>query len=154
MRTALMIAVLFLIAGPLRAADKKLTTREIDKQLVNALKDVHNQGADMYNAGDSVGSYRLFEGSLRTARALLAHRPAEQRFIDEALADAEKQRPPRRAFVLHESIEKLRGRLQIAPTNLEDKKKLEMLTVPPREETKENKAPSDKQSPPDKVEPK
>jgi hypothetical protein len=139
MRFAIMFAALVLFVGPLAAEDKKTGTREIDQQLIEVLKGVHNQGADLYNSGDVAGSYRLFEGCLRTAKALLPHRPADQKFIDDALAEAAKQSSGQQAFVLHEAIEKLRGRLKtelIVPT---DKTKPETLTTPPRTSAEEKK---------------
>jgi len=114
------------------AQDKPLAVRELDKQLFDVLKDVHNRGADLFNAGDAIGSYRLFEGALRTARAALAHRPAEQRFIDGCLAEAEKKRLiTQKAFILHETIDQLRTRLR-APAIAEPNAP-ELLPVLPRE---------------------
>ncbi|MCE9531455.1 MAG: carboxypeptidase-like regulatory domain-containing protein [Planctomycetes bacterium] len=116
------------------AQEKTVAVREIDKQLFDSLKELHNQGADLFNAGDSIGSYRLFEGTLRTARAVLAHRPAEQQFIDSQLAEAGKQTTiGRRAFTLHEAIEKLRQRLRVAPDDAKIDKQPEYLKIPPRE---------------------
>jgi hypothetical protein len=149
MRLSTLVVSFLVVASPLQAEEKKLNPREIDKQLFDLLKDVHNQGADLYNAGDAVGSYRLFQGSLKTVRAVLTYRPADQKFIDEILADAEKRASVQlRAFALHESIEKLRARLRTPPTEGdENKKEVEKLTTPPRELKQEKKESVDKPQP-------
>jgi hypothetical protein len=148
MRASSLFLSFLTLTAPTLAEEKKLNPREIDKQLFDLLKEVHNQGADLYNTGDAVGSYRLFQGSLKTARAVLIYRPAEQKFIDEILADAEKRGSVQlRAFALHESIEKLRARLRIGPNETEGKKEAEQLTTPPRELKPEQKEPVDKPPP-------
>jgi hypothetical protein len=132
MKCAKMTLVLILFAAPIVTAadEKKVNVRDLDKQLFEILKEVHNRGADLYNAGDSSGCYRLFQGSLETARALLNYRPEEQKFIDGVFAEADKEPlHSRRAFILHESIEKLRNRLRTASS----KEPPELLTIPPRE---------------------
>jgi len=132
-----------------KADEKKIDARQIDKQLYDVLKEVHNRGADIYNAGDTSGCYRLFQGSLETARALLAHRPDEQKFIDNALADSEKQASiVRRAFILHESIEQLRNRLRLAPGDRPAVSDPELLNIPPREPKLIPKAPPEPMPPP------
>jgi hypothetical protein len=155
MRFSTYFASILLISLPLQAQEKKLNPRDIDKQLFDLLKDVHNQGADLFNTGDAVGSYRLFQGSLKTARAVLTYRPADQKFIDDVLADAEKRGTvQQRAFALHESIEKLRARLRTPVTDGAEKKEPEKLTAPPRELKQETKAPVDKQPADKQSEPK
>lgn len=89
--------------------------KAFDKLVVASLKDVHNRGADLYNTGkDFVGAHRLYEGGLLAVRPLLGHRPDEQKAIDEGLAAAEKEpEPARKAFMLHETIEKVRTGLRV-----------------------------------------
>jgi hypothetical protein len=141
MRFSTFFALFLLMVSPLQADEKKLNPREIDKQLFDLLKEVHNQGADLYNTGDAGGSYRFFQGSLKTVRAVLTYRPADQKFIDEILADAEKRGSVQlRAFALHESIEKLRSRLRVAATDADEKKEPEKLNAP-RELKQEKKDP-------------
>src|SRR3954469_26045573 len=102
-------AVVFALAAPAVAQD----TAALDKLLCDALKEMHNKAADLYNAGDHNGCYRLFQGGLLTARPLLAHRPDVQRAIDDGLAAAERQASiPLRARQLHETIEAVRTRLK------------------------------------------
>ena len=111
--------VILIATTPAVADEKKLNPREVDKQLFDVLKDVHNRGADMFNAGDPAACYRFFQGALQTTRAMLAHRPDEQKFIDDSfVAAASEPTIERRAFSLHESIEKLRIRLRGAPVPL------------------------------------
>jgi len=153
MRVSTLVLSLLFMAQPTHADEKKLNPREIDKQLFDLLKEIHNQGADLYNLGDAVGSYRLFQGSLKTVRAVLIYRPADQKFIDDILADAAKRGSVQlRAFALHESIEKLRARLRIGPNETEDKKEPEKLSTP-RELKPETKEPVDKPLPPKETEP-
>jgi hypothetical protein len=157
MRVAVLCVMTLLAASaPARGQEKKLLdARELDRQLFDVLKEIHNRGADMFNDGDVVGCFRLFQGCLQTARAVLAHRPAEQKFIDESLAAAEKELTfSRRAYVLHESIDKLRTRLRGAappPPPAAKGGDLELLPVPPREVAEpkvEKKEPPKKPVPP------
>ena len=148
------VCLVFLIgAAPAPSQEKKLNLREVDKQLFDVLKEVHNRGADIFNAGDHAGCYRLFQGSLQTTRALLGHRPEEQKFIDDSVAAAEKEPTiERRAFSLHESMEKLRMRLRATPI-VKKGNDLEYLTIPPREWKQEQKDPlkkSEEKEPPKK----
>ena len=133
------LLIILIAAAPALTQDKKLNPREVDKQLFDVLKDVHNRGADIFNGGDPAGCYRLFQGSLQTTRALLGHRPDEQKFIDDSVAAAEKEPTiERRAFSLHESVEKLRIRLRGAPV-VKKGGDPEYLTIPPREWKQEKK---------------
>jgi hypothetical protein len=137
MRFANGIFLLIAAALPLAAQERQPSTREVDKQLFDVLKDIHNRGADLYNGGQTADCYRLFQGSLQTARAALAHRPGEQKFIDDELARVEKMTTiGARAFALHESIEQLRTRLRTAA---KVDARPEVLTVPPREYRVEKK---------------
>jgi hypothetical protein len=75
------------------------------------LADIHNRGSVLYNARDPQGCYRLLEGSLRTIQPLL---PKElQEVVAKGLADAESQFDMnRKAFVLHDCVEKVRKDLR------------------------------------------
>ncbi len=146
MRLAGVWVLTFLAVSLSRGQERKLSGREIDKQLFDVLKDVHNRGADLYNAGSPADCYRLFQGSLQTARAALAHRPAEQKFIDDEMARVEKLPTiAARAFALHESIDTLRKRLRAAVA--EDGGR-EVLAIPPREYRVEKKPEPKKVVPP------
>jgi outer membrane biosynthesis protein TonB len=121
-----------------------------DKALRDSLADVHNKGADLYNQGkDYAGAYRLYEGALRTSRPLLAHRPTTQKLIEESLTAAGKESDPaRKAFLLHEAIEKVRADLKDAAKAAPEPKK----TVEP--EPKKTTTPEPKKTTTPEPEPK
>ena len=89
-------------------------SKSLDKSLTDSLRDIHNYGADLYNqAKDYAGAYRVYEGALKTVRPLLGHRAATQKAIDVGLATAAAETDPaRKAFLLHETIEKIRADLK------------------------------------------
>jgi hemoglobin len=107
-------------AAPARAADDKtgLDPKAVDSLVFNSLRDVINEGADMYNAEgryknmerDFAGCYHLYEGALLATRPLLAHRPNLQKGIDDGLSAA-RETPEvwRRAVVLRAVIDKVRA---------------------------------------------
>jgi hypothetical protein len=113
---ALLLAAL--TAGPLLAQDPKEPklpdAAAFDKLVVDALRDVHNRGADLYNTKKEYeAAYRMYQGALVAVRPLLGHRPAAQKIIDEGLAAAEKEGVVAiRAFKLHEAIEDVRSYLK------------------------------------------
>jgi truncated hemoglobin YjbI len=123
---AALLCALPAAAGPARAADDKPTadTKAIDGLVYATLRDVINEGADMYNAQgryankerDYAGCYRFYEGALTATRPLLAHRPALQKAIDDGLATArETPQVFQRAFVLRDVIDKVRAEVNPNP---------------------------------------
>lgn len=99
-----------LLAALVAAADPPA---DVDKLAVDVLRDVHNRGAELYNAGDPAGAYRLYEGALMAVRPFLAHRTDVQKAIDDGLAEVTQADGAKvRAFRLHEVIEDVRGRLK------------------------------------------
>ena len=99
-----------LIAACVAAADP---LPDADKITVDVLRDVHNRGAELYNAGDPAGAFRLYEGALMAVRPFLAHRKDAQKSIDDGLAEVAKTDGAKvRAFRLHEVIEDVRGKLK------------------------------------------
>jgi hypothetical protein len=130
------LVVLVLAAGGAVADDPKpvIDAKAFDKLIVDSLKEVHNRGADLYNLGkDFAGAYRMYEGGLLAVRPLLGHRPDEQKAIDEGLVAAEKEpEANRKAFILHETIEKVRAALR-APVP-EPKKPAEAAPMPKAKE--------------------
>jgi hypothetical protein len=124
MRIRSTVGIFALVVAPAYAQDSRAA---FDKQAAEALRDVHDRGAELYNSGDAAAGYRLYQGGLIVARGLLGHRPELQKLISDGLADAERQASvARRAFVLHELIEKVR-------VDLRGRKTGESITVPPRE---------------------
>jgi hypothetical protein len=148
MRHVLSAALIVLTATAAPGADapkgdapKAADPKAVDRALYDTLRDVHDRGAALYNGGDPAGSYRLFQGALRVARAALAHRPDQQKAIDIGLIEADRQRiVERRAFHLHELIEKVRA--DIRPDDLKpDVKKPE--PTPPKMPAPKPKPPKD-----------
>jgi hypothetical protein len=117
MLTALVLAALLGLSTRAAADDPKLPdVKAFDKLVIDTLRDVHNKGADLYNASkDFTGTYRMYQGALATVRPLLAHRPEAQKIIDAGLTAAEKESDAaRKAFLLHEAIEGVRKNLKVA----------------------------------------
>lgn len=114
------LAVLMLFAGTVAfAADPptSVDSKALDKTIIATLRDIHDRGADLYNQSkDYSATYRLYEGSLLTVKPLLGHRPDVQKTIETGLATANKDADPaRKAFLLHEAIEKVRAELKGVP---------------------------------------
>ena len=90
-----------------------MSDADADARALAVLKEVHNLGAALYNAGDAEGAFRLYEGSLRTCSAFLPHRPAIQQRVRDGLAEVEKTEGGRvRAYRLHEVMEEVRADLK------------------------------------------
>lgn len=99
------------------AASAPVSTAELDRLAVEVLKDLHNRGADLYNAADAGGALRLYEGALRSVGPFLAHRPKVQAAIADGLTDAFKLDGAKaQAFRLHEVIDQVRNDLKAAMT--------------------------------------
>jgi truncated hemoglobin YjbI len=108
------------LAGAGRAQDDKggpPDRKMLDGTIYVSLRDVINRGADLYNAGDWAGCYRLYEGALMAVRPLLDHRPGLQKAIETGLANAERDPAVfRRAFVLREVLNTVRNDVNPNPT--------------------------------------
>ncbi len=156
------------LTGMIAADDgpKLPDVNSFDKLVVDALRDVHNRGADLYNTvKDFEAAFRMYQGGLVAVRPLLAHRPAAQKMIEEGIAAADKEpTPARKAFKLHETIEAVRKYLKDAnePTiksidpdpktkSVEVKKPKDPVEVAPNPKTKD---PVEVKKPKDPVEPK
>ena len=123
------LMVLFLATGSALAQDAKPIgdPKAFDKVVVDSLREVHHVGRELYNTGkDFGGTYRIYQGALMAVKPLLTHRPEVQKSIDAGLAAAEKEpEMARKAFLLHETIEKTRGTLRTAETKIPESKKPE-----------------------------
>jgi truncated hemoglobin YjbI len=135
-----------------RADDEKKTSaaverKEIDGLAYQALRDVINRGAEMYNTGDVAGCWRLYEGALMMLRPMLEHRPELQKAISDGIAAA-GQNPfmDRRAWVLRDVIDKVRLETNPKPkpapiaapkTKKDDEKKNDTPPVPKEGDKKE-----------------
>jgi|SRR5579883_2238838 len=85
-----------------------------DKRILETLKEVHNNGAGLYNAGQHAEAFHLYLGALVVARPFLDHRPAVQAVIADGLAEvaAVTGNTKLNAFRLHEVIEQVRADLK------------------------------------------
>ena len=91
-------------------------TKTIDAHVFGTLRLFINQGAEVYNSGDYLGCYRLYEGALTSIKPILAHRPNLQKAIDGGLAQAKTSRDPDKAFVLRSVIDQIRKETNPNPT--------------------------------------
>jgi hypothetical protein len=118
----------------------------VDAIVYSTLRDVINRGAELYNSGDIAGCYRLFEGSLRTVKPLLAHHPELQKTIDSALVSAERDAYTwRRAFTLRGALDKVRA--EIKPKQVGEKKEPEKKAKEPVEKKEPEKKEPEKKEP-------
>src|ERR1700756_4534654 len=103
-RQVLALTFGLVIASAAVAADVPVERKINDRQIIDLLADIHNRGAALFNRGDTMGSYRLFEGSLRTVQPLLP--PDLQGEVTMGLVQAERQLDPTsKSLALHELIE-------------------------------------------------
>ena len=94
-----------------------MTEHDLDTRALAILKEVHNLGAALYNGGDPNAAFRMYEGSLRTCKAFLPHRPAVQQRIGDGLAEVDRTDGGRvRAYRLHELMEEVRADLKATRT--------------------------------------
>jgi hemoglobin len=100
--------------GAAPAAEDKPAAGTMDRKSFDLLiyanmREVIDHGANLYNAGDWNGCYRLWEGALMNVKPLLAHRGDLQKAIDDSLTNA-RQEPllQNRAFVLRKPLDKIR----------------------------------------------
>src|SRR6185437_12927754 len=109
-------AALLLLAGSaVLAADPK-TDASLNQSISDSLRELHDRGAELYNKfGDHSGAYRLYEGALLAVKPLLGNRPDVQKTIADGLKKAALEPiAGQRAFLLHETIEKVRAELKPA----------------------------------------
>jgi hemoglobin len=86
----------------------------LDKQISDALRDMHNRAADLFNTTkDYNGAYRMFQGGLYVVRPMLNHRADVQQVLDVGMQEAERLASlPDRAMRLHKTIEDIRTKLR------------------------------------------
>jgi hemoglobin len=122
----LLCALVGLTAGVVRGDEEKkgedktmtapLDRKVLDETVYKTLRDVINQGADLFNSGDRAACYRLWEGSLKTLRPLLDHKPEMQKAVSTSLTNAERNADMgARCFVLREALDKIRNDIHPAP---------------------------------------
>jgi hypothetical protein len=83
----------------------------LDRRVLESLKELHNQGAALYNAGHHTEAFHVYQGGLVVARYFLDHHPAVCRLIDEGLQEVSSLQGniKLRAFRLHEVIDQVRA---------------------------------------------
>jgi hypothetical protein len=128
-------------ANPCFAADEagSVSTKSIDQDLHLALRDVINLGADIFNQGDQAGCYRLFQGSLMTARSQLGHHPEVQKLIDDGLTRTEQGSTGKRAWVLRKLLDDVRDKINPNPKKSTEKTKPGESISPPEKKKSEVK---------------
>jgi len=135
-----------------------ISIKSIDQSLHLALRDVINQGADIFNQGDQAGCYRLFQGALMTARGQLTHHPDVQKLIDDGLTRTEQGSTGKRAWVLRKLLDDVRDQINPNPKKSSEKTKPGESANPPEKkkseikpnETKSEANKTKEGSPPDK----
>jgi hemoglobin len=104
---------LFVAADTCKAQEKKspsMDARALDKAVFDVLRDIGNQGADLFNKHvDYAGCYRVYQGGLTAVKPFLAHRPNLQKVIDDGIARANKKDLVwERAFALRQVLDQVR----------------------------------------------
>jgi len=99
---------------PVAGAAMSITHTDLDRMVLETLKEIHNRGAASYNAGDHAAAFRLYEGAIITVKPFLAHRPKIQALIADGIEQVDKSimDPKVKAFRLHEVIEQVRTDLK------------------------------------------
>lgn len=109
-----------LLALPAEGQEKGEVSAEakgLDRHVYHALRDVINQGADLFNGGDHAASYFVFHGALVTVGPMLEHRPALQKRILDGLHKARGQAKfVQRAQTLRTVIDEVRN--EVGPTRM------------------------------------
>jgi hypothetical protein len=96
-------------------ATKSVPESELDRIAIDVLKEMHNKGAVLYNAGDTAGSLKVYNTTLLSVKPFLKHRPAIQKAIETGLTEVEKSDTVKlQAYRLHELIERIRADLKPA----------------------------------------
>jgi hypothetical protein len=148
-----LLAGIMLIVGSLQSwaeGDKSATPASVDAAIYESLKVVINTGADLYNAGDWAGCFRLYQGALLAVRDLLAHKPELQKMIRDRLA-AVKDEPLqwRRAFTLREVLDRIREETNPRKSMAKSvEKKAEKPQTEPKPTTKSEPLPPPHPAPP------
>jgi hypothetical protein len=85
-------------------------TTDPDAIICDSLKVVHNHGAKLFNDGQPVDAFRLYQGALYVILQMMTHRPDLRIIIGDGLSEVERSSatPQLKAFRLHEVIENVR----------------------------------------------
>jgi len=129
--TVLVVSLVILVGIGLPAAaqdalSQSVSSKTIDQNLHRVLRDVINQGADLFNQGDQRGCYYLYRGALITARSQLGHHSSVQKLIDEGLSRTNAENSMgRRAWALRGVLDQVRDQINPNPSKPAEKKSAE-----------------------------
>ena len=123
MRTRIAIAACFLIAlgGTAQADEKSIERAELGKWAANIAHDATVTGTEIFNKGEHLGCYRLYQGTLQALMPLLDHRPKLAASVKDKMDKAMKMRPADGAFVLREALDMVRDAEGVAKKPLWDR---------------------------------
>lgn len=109
-------------------AQDKVAEKHSARDLSDALKEVINTGAELFNKfSDHAGCYRLYQGALLSVKPFLA--PELQKSVQEALKDADGlPRMSDRAFRLRKMLDQIREQAKGTAGQQVDRKKDEPKT--------------------------
>lgn len=103
------LSVALVMVMPLQAQEEP--SRRDDK-LYQALREVLNEGAALYNSGDRNGCHRLYQGTLLILERRFAADAEMHKLIERALASNNRQRATgEQAFALRTAIVEIRNRV-------------------------------------------
>lgn len=121
MKWILVAAALVLLIGLAGPARAQVVEKHDVKALQDALKEVINTGADLFNKhNDYSGCYRVYQGGLLAVKPFLSL--ALQKEIEEGITAAEKlPRMSDRAFALRRVLDTIRGQAKDEATENPDK---------------------------------
>ncbi len=110
----LTLTFVFFIAGAAWCADSPPGGKNTNQQVADALKDILNRGATLYNQGDRNGCYRLFEGALLAFKPQFAQDAKLMAIVAKGLREAEAhQGVGERAFALRTALVDVRNQLAL-----------------------------------------
>ena len=114
LRLVPILALVFLSsASAQQPGAKSVGEGDLVRIAIDVLKEMHNRGAELYNAGEPSGCLKIYGTALLTVKPFLKHRPSIQKSIDAGIADVEKSEGAKlQAYKMHELIEKIRSDLQ------------------------------------------
>src|SRR5262245_28056347 len=111
MRTGIVIATCVLIGagGVARADDKPIDRAELDRWAARIAYDATVTGTELFNKGEQLGCYRLYQGTVQALMPLLDHRPRLSASVKDKLDKAKMMKPAEGAFVLREALDVVAG---------------------------------------------
>ena len=115
MRVLLAALLLTGTVGLTRADDKPLERADLEKRVVSSVYEAAVIGTDIFNKGDWVGCYRLYEGTLIGVVPLLDHKPKLQATAKARLERAKKMKVTDAAFELRAALDEIQN--EFAPAS-------------------------------------